>query len=270
MINSWAHLIDLNTEYTHLNLNQNLDYTKYFMYSMIANSTAIEGSTLTENEAQLLFDEGLAIGNKPIAYYDMNRDLLKAYQFTQIQAQKKVYFSSELLCKINGIIMKTTGSFHDNLGLTWDASKGEFRKCAVSSGIGGKTYLDYIKVPDAVKNFCSIINEIMLKQLSQKDIYTLSFNSHYNLVNIHPWVDGNGRTARLIMNYIQMLFNIPLTKVFAEDRAKYIEALQISTKNESSEVFIDFMKNQHIKTIQQEIREHIIAQKKNKGFSLIF
>lgn len=127
MINSWAHLIDLNTEYTHLNLNQNLDYTKYFMYSMIANSTAIEGSTLTENEAQLLFDES-----------------------------------------------------------------------------------------------------------------------------------------------IQMLFNIPLTKVFAEDRAKYIEALQISTKNESSEVFIDFMKNQHIKTIQQEIREHIIAQKKNKGFSLIF
>jgi Fic family protein len=45
-------------------------------------------------------------------------------------------------------------------------------------------------------------------------------------VVIHPWAEGNGRTARLLMNFLQFYFKIAPTKVFLDDRAEYIAALR--------------------------------------------
>ena len=51
-----------------------------------------------------------------------------------------------------------------------------------------------------------------------REQYELSFNAHLNLVTIHPWVDGNGRAARLLMNYIQFCYHLFPAKIFKEDR----------------------------------------------------
>jgi hypothetical protein len=56
-------------------------------------------------------------------------------------------------------------------------------------------------------------------------IYELSFWAHFELVTIHPWADGNGRTCRLLMNLLQMEFDVLPTKVLKEDNAEYIQAL---------------------------------------------
>ena len=72
-------------------------------------------------------------------------------------------------------------------------------------------------------------------------------------MNIHPFYDGNGRTSRLLMNYIQLIFNLPMAIVFAEDKADYFEALEKSRKKDDVQFFIEFMFEQYNKFLQQEI-----------------
>ena len=68
----------------------------------------------------------------------------------------------------------------------------------------GKTSLaKAIKILQLVKQLVEDINAQMKKVKHIKEIYTLVFYAHYHLVNIHPFIEGNGRSARLLMNYIQ-------------------------------------------------------------------
>ena len=68
-------------------------------------------------------------------------------------------------------------------------------------------------------------------------------DNHYNLVNIHPSGDGNGKSARPLMNYVQLFQNEPLIKVFTEDRADYIDALNRAGEDGDISIFRDFICN---------------------------
>ena len=70
-------LLQLLRQYQELGISKQIDYDKFYLYSIITHSTAIEGSTVTEVEAQLLFDEGIAAKGKSIIEQLMNLDLLK-------------------------------------------------------------------------------------------------------------------------------------------------------------------------------------------------
>lgn len=109
---------------------------------------------------------------------------------------------------MNAMLMRTTGSVHSVMGGSFDSSKGEFRLCGVTAGVGGHSYMNYSKVPAKVDELCAILQEKQKKMGTFREQYELSFNAHLNLVTIHPWVDGNGRTARLLMNYIQFCYHL--------------------------------------------------------------
>lgn len=70
-------LLQLLRQYQELGISMQIDYDKFYLYSIITHSTAIEGSTVTEVEAQLLFDEGIAAKGKSITEQLMNLDLIK-------------------------------------------------------------------------------------------------------------------------------------------------------------------------------------------------
>lgn len=93
-------LSNILNEYLSLGINQQLDYDKFYLYSIITHSTAIEGSTVTEIENQLLFDEGIS-SNKPITEQLMNLDLKNAYEQSFIYAKnhEKIIFFSIFFCK---------------------------------------------------------------------------------------------------------------------------------------------------------------------------
>lgn len=110
------------------------------------------------------------------------------------------------------MLMRTTGSVHSVMGGSFDSSKGEFRLCGVTAGVGGHSYMNYLKVPAKVDELCAILQEKQKKMGTFRGQYELSFNAHLNLVTIHPWVDGNGRTARLLMNYIQFCYHLFLLR----------------------------------------------------------
>ena len=101
--------------------------------------------------------------------------------------------------------MKRTGSEYSTLSGNFDSSKGELRRCNVSAGIGGKSYMAFQKVPQATADFCQWLNSELASadRSNLSACYRLSFEAHFRLVTIHPWVDGNGRTTRLLMNIIQ-------------------------------------------------------------------
>ena len=90
-------------------------------------------------------------------------------------------------------------------------------------------------------------------------IYELSFWAHYELVTIHPWADGNGRTSRLLMNLLQMEYDVLPTKVYKEDKAEYIQALIDTREAEDTDIFINCMAKLHCEHLQQDIDHFLIS-----------
>ena len=84
-------------------------------------------------------------------------------------------------------------------------------------------------------------------------LYEISFDAHYDLVTIHPWADGNGRMARLLMNMLQFEFGLIPTKILKEDKEEYIKALVETRENGDLNVFREFMTATMIKNLTRDI-----------------
>ena len=85
------------SEYCRLGIPQQLDYSKFYLYSIITHSTAIEGSTVTEVENQLLFDEGITSNKRSLREQLMNLDLKNAYALSNRFIKEKRNFSLPML-----------------------------------------------------------------------------------------------------------------------------------------------------------------------------
>ena len=264
----WQEIEQLYQTFQELGINESVDYDKYYLYSLITHSTAIEGSTLTELDTQLLFDEGVTAKGKPLVHHLMNEDLKQAYDFAKAESGQLVPITPVFLQRLNAVLMRTTGSVHSVMGGSFDSSKGEFRLCGVTAGVGGQSYMNYIKVPAKVDELCVLLQEKQKIARAFREQYELSFNAHLNLVTIHPWVDGNGRTARLLMNYIQFCYHLFPTKIFKEDREAYILSLRQCQNEETNQPFLSFMAGQLKKSLSLEIERFKASQK--KGFCFMF
>lgn len=262
----WQEIEHLYQKFQKLGINEAVDYDKYYLYSLITHSTAIEGSTLTELDTQLLFDEGVTAKGKPLVHHLMNEDLKQAYEFAKAESDSLVPVTSTFLQSLNATLMRTTGSVHSVMGGSFDSSKGDFRLCGVTAGVGGHSYVNYLKVPAKVDELCAILLEKQKTVETFREQYELSFNAHLNLVTIHPWVDGNGRTARLLMNYIQFCYHLFPTKIFKEDRDSYILSLRQCQNEETNRPFLYFMTEQLKKSLSLEIERFNLSQKKGFGF----
>ena len=235
-----------------------VDYHKFYLYSIVTHSTAIEGSTVTEIENQLLFDEGIAAKGRSLTEQMMNVDLKDAYLYAFKVASENPIYTPQLLQQLSALVMRRTGSEYSTIAGQFDSSKGEFRLCNVSAGIGGRSYLAYNKVPRAVDNFCEWINEEIVN-VDKTDIaacYRLSFEAHFRLVTIHPWVDGNGRTTRLAMNMIQQQLGLIPSIVRREDKGEYIQSLVNSRENDDSTIAQDMMLRHHIANLKRRVSQY--------------
>jgi len=247
-------LSTLLAQYKELKLHEVIDHDKFNDFAITHHSTSIEGSTLTEVETRLLLDEGITPKGKPLTHSLMVKDHYDALKFVLNSAAEKKTISVEFIQQINASVMKTTGNIYNTVFGEIDASKGMFRKGNVSAG-GNLPHTQG--------------HEEQLKR---------SFVAHFDLVSIHPWYDGNGRTSRLLMNYIQAYYGLPLAIVFKEDKAEYFTALQETRKQEDMQIFNTFMFGQYRKHLDQEITSYTqaMSQKtipkkgKGNGYSLFF
>lgn len=233
-------------------------YQKFYLYSIVTHSTAIEGSTVTEIENQLLFDEGIAAKGRSLTEQMMNVDLKDAYLYAFKLATDNPTYTPQLLQQLSALVMRRTGSEYSTIAGHFDSSKGEFRLCNVSAGIGGRSYLAYNKVPRAVDDFCSWLNEEIANadRANIAACYRLSFEAHFRLVTIHPWVDGNGRTTRLVMNMIQRQLGLIPSIVRKEDKGEYIQSLVDSRENDDSTIAQDVMLRHHIANLNRRVSQY--------------
>ena len=267
-------LTELNTlteKFESLGLNNVVDFDKFNRIAIVHNSSAIEGSTLTLEETTLLITEGITAKGKSMSEHEMVKDHYNALLFclTPNPSSKergilKRKITPEFLKQINALVNKNTGQVRNTTLGVCDDTKGDFRLGNVTAGT--TYFVNYNKVAPMVKELCEKLQSKINTVKTNEEIYQLSFDAHYYLVNIHPWFDGNGRTSRLLMNFIQAFHGKPLSIVFLEDKPAYIKALNDAGEKNDINIFRNFMSSQHIKYMKQEIEKY---EQRNKGISFM-
>lgn len=191
------------------------------------NSNAIEGTKLSLKETELVIEQGLTIKGVPI------KDHLEA-----INHKEAILFLEELVktkkFKINALLIRQTNQLV--LNKIDKDNAGKYR--AVQVKITGASYnLPYpAQIPVEMKLFENWLSD----KKNQKDIIDYASLAHFKLVNVHPFIDGNGRTARLLMNLILINKGFPPTVILTTERAKYYETLHLANKGEYKP-FVDFI-----------------------------
>lgn len=243
------------TQYRKLGIDNQIDYDKFYLYSLITHSTAIEGSTITELENQIMFDHGISLKGKSIEEQSMNLDLKVAYEKAIEFAKHHKPFSIEMLIMLSALVMKNTGKEYKTALGDFSSARGELRLLNVTAGVGGRSYMNYSKVPVKLAEFCEQLNANRAKasQMSIDELYSLTFDAHYQLVTIHPWADGNGRMARLVMNMLQFEFGLIPTKILSKDKEEYIKALVATREDEDLNIFRTFMTTMMEQNLLNEI-----------------
>lgn len=256
MVNKLEQLV---TQYRELGIDNQIDYDKFYLYSLITHSTAIEGSTITELENQIMFDHGISLKGKSIEEQSMNLDLKVAYEKAIDFAKQHKPITIDMLISLSALVMKNTGKEYKTALGDFSSARGELRLLNVTAGVGGRSYMNYSKVPAKLAEYCNELNTMRAKAatMSVDSLYKLSFDAHYNLVTIHPWADGNGRMARLIMNMLQFEFDLIPTKILKEDKEEYIKALVATREDDNLDIFSEFMTSMMERNLQNEITSYL-------------
>ena len=267
-----SQIISLTEEFNSLQLSKNIDFDKFNEYAITHHSTTIEGSTLTETETRLLLDEGITPKGKPLLHSLMVLDHYNALLFVIQSAKEKKVISPDFIRQINAQVMKQTGTLYQTIFGELDSSKGVFRKGNVSAG--NSYFVNYDKVEMLVKNLCEAIENKIKTVKTIEEKLDVCFDAHFDLVSIHPFYDGNGRTSRLLMNYLQLIFHLPMAIVFKEDKAEYFDALMQTRQEKDLKIFRDFMYLQYGKYLKLEIAkvQELNQNTKDKGsnYSFVF
>lgn len=248
------------------------DFEKFNSYAIVHHSNAIEGSSLSLEETRLLLDENLTPGGKPLADSLMAKDHLNALQDIMRLADQKKKIELHDLQRLSALILHHShGPMHTAAG-NFDPSKGDFRTVKVVAGTA-----TFAK-PEKIVGLCQLLLEELKSQIdrpkSVPEIYRLSYSVHYQLVNIHPFLDGNGRLSRLLMNYVQHYHQLPLSLVNSADKVAYIQSLNASRKKGNIQPFLEFMDLQTQKYFKAQIKilnkKTSLGKKGPDGITLLF
>jgi len=172
-------------------------------------SDAIEGNTLTLQETKLVLEEGITIGGKPLKDHVEAKNNAEAFDLMVKLVHAKKPISQEIIQEIHEIVTK---------GLLKDSGKYRTENVRIT---GSKT------TPPSYSKIVKLMEEYVcnIKQLKLNSIKKAAFIQH-ELVRIHPFLDGNGRVARLITNLYLMQIGHPPIVLKKEERRKYYQVLQ--------------------------------------------
>lgn len=262
----WKEIEQLYRKYQQLGIRESVNYDKYHIYSIITHSTGLAGSTMGEVEVQLYIEDGVKAKGERYLHHMMNKDLKEAYDLAKEKSEYPAPITPDFLRTLNAILMCNTGRKFNVTGGIFDSSRGEYRLCGITAGVGRYSFPYYMQISNMMDKFCAILLDKQRNVKTLQEKYELSFSAHLNLLKIHPWVDGNKRTARLLMNYIQFCYNILPTKIYKWAKEEYILSLRQSQLKDTNQPFLDFMALQLHWLLSSEIRRFEAYQKQDFRF----
>ena len=188
--------------------------TELYDVKFTYNSNAIEGSTLTERETALVLEKGLTIGGKPLRDHLEAQGHQKAIEWIRnIAKQPDRPISEKDILELHRIVFYKVDE-------TW---AGKYRAMNVQIAGANKIFPSFFEVPELMSQFITWLNSLGARQLPTVE---LAAEAHYRLVNIHPFVDGNGRVTRLLMNLILLQHGFPIAVITNEKRSNYLSFLE--------------------------------------------
>lgn len=199
----------------------------YYRIGMTYTSNALEGNSLTLSETKVLLEDGITVGGKPIRDCYEATGHARAYDYMLALARSgNLVITEDMVCRLHCL-------FYNSID---PDQAGQYRKGQVF--ITGTEY-----VPPAAEDvpgcMSAFIAELAEKQQALHPVELAAY-AHRHLVDIHPFQDGNGRTARLLMNLILINQGYCIVSIPPVLRHDYIVALQQAqrARNPSDEAFV--------------------------------
>ncbi|MCB9060844.1 MAG: Fic family protein [Halobacteriovoraceae bacterium] len=188
----------------------------HFKIGLTYSSNALEGNTLTLIETKVVIEDGLTIGGKTITEIEEATGHGKAYDFIFSLLEKDRILTDDI-CEIHKI-------FYSNI----DAQNaGVFRKVPVKiSGLDSE-----LALPNRIIDLMNELENDFIKLSKNTHPIEFAATIHNKFVTIHPYMDGNGRTARLLMNLILMRGGFTITIIPPIYRSEYIECAYQGNKS---------------------------------------
>ncbi len=206
-------------------VTRNLD--AWLRVELTYTSNAIEGNTLSRAETAVVLEKGLTISGKPLKDHLEATNHAAAYDWVMGLVKKKPHQIDEgTILEIHRLVL--TGSH--------DAAAGRYRDVPVRIAGSPVILPNAAKVPSLMTRFSA-----WLARRPDLHPVELAARAHYQLVTIHPFMDGNGRTARLLMNLILMQSGYPPAIIRPKDRLRYIRGLELAQLGGSIDDFDNFI-----------------------------
>jgi Fic family protein len=199
------------------------------------NSNAIEGNTLTLKETKVAL-EGIMVGGKTMREHFEAINHRDAILFIEELVTDKESLSEWVINNIHQLILKNID----------DKNAGVYRKINVTIAGSGHVPPDALQVPDLMQRFLEWYDT----EAQKLHPVERTARMHSELVKIHPYVDGNGRTSRLIMNLELIKDGFPPVVIPVSRRLEYYEALDIDHTTGNHSLFLNLVGNMLVEAFE--------------------
>ncbi len=197
-------------------------------YQEAHQSTALEGNTLVIDQVKALLAQGLAVGNKELREYMEVTGYANAAKWVYGQALDLGEWAPDA-----PVTLTEVRHVHElALGPVWDVAPhpsateeerpGSFRRHDIEPFTGGMVPPSWVEVKAAVADWVKSLSDISSAENPIESIAA----AHAALERIHPFLDGNGRTGRLLLNLVLVRMGYPPVIIYKRDRSKYLRSLQ--------------------------------------------
>ena len=194
----------------------------FYTVQLTFHSNALEGNTLSQSETELVLSHGITVGGHSLVEHLEVIGHRDAMSYMEDLAREETPIGAREIKDLHALIVRSVE------GATGQNEAGRFRSLDVRAAGTNYLYPPHYRVQELMDDFVAWLQSDRTKQLHP---VALASEAHFRFVSIHPFRDGNGRCARLLMNLLLLRAGFPVAVISSARRTQYIAALVRGQQN---------------------------------------